>query len=133
MEKEERTPSESEWRIMEVLWESKAPLTSLEVIKRMENADDMTPKMIRVLMNRLSKKGLLGYEVDKKDSRVYHYIPLKTKEECLADKSRQFTDSYFLGNKTNALAALLQSMDLTDEQISELEEILKKSKKHKKR
>lgn len=135
MRKEEQTPSESEWKIMEIFWDSETPLTSSEVIRRMERVDDMTPKMIRVLMNRLCQKGLLGYEVDRHDSRVYHYIPLRTREECLRDKSRKFVDSYFSGNKalaaTNAMAALLQSFALTDEQIEELEEILKKSKAHK--
>lgn len=131
MGRDEQTPSESEWRIMEILWDSKTPLTSSEVIKRMKDIDDMTPKMIRVLMNRLCQKGLLGYEVDGKDSRVYHYMPLRTREECLKDKSRKFVESYFSGNKSNAMAALLQSFALTDEQIEELEEILERSKEHK--
>ena len=128
--KEDHTPSESEWKIMEVLWESREPLTSAEVIQRMKGGSHMTPKMIRVLMNRLSQKDLLGYEVDAHDSRVYHYTPLRSREECLKEKSRRFTDSYFSGNKalavTNAMAALVQSFDLTDEQLEELEEILRK-------
>lgn len=125
-----QTPSESEWKIMEILWDSKVPLTSSEVIEQMKNIDDMTPKMIRVLMNRLSRKGLLGYEVDEKDSRVYHYKPLRTREECLRDKSQKFADSYFSGNRTNAMAALVESFALTDEQITELEEMLEKNKEH---
>ena len=132
MEKDEQMPSESEWKIMEILWDSQVPLTSAEVIQQMQGVDDMTPKMVRVLMNRLSRKGLLGYEVDQHDSRVYHYTPRKSREECLRDKSRKFTDSYFSGNKTNAMVALLQSFALTDEQIEELEEILERSKEQKK-
>lgn len=132
MKKDEQTPSEREWRIMEVLWDSTVPLTSAKVIQRMRGTDDMTPKMIRVLMNRLSQKGLLSYEVDEHDSRVYHYIPLRTREDCLRDKSIHFADSYFSGNKTTAMASLLQSFTFTDEQIQELEEILEKRKEKKK-
>lgn len=132
MGKEEQTPSESEWKIMEILWESGEPLTSAEVIQRMKGDGHMTPKMIRVLMNRLSQKGLLGYEVDSHDSRVYHYTPLRSREECLREKSQRFTESYFSGNKplaaTNAMAALLQSFDLTDEQLEELEEMLREKR-----
>lgn len=131
MEKEEQIPSESEWKIMEILWDSKSPLTSSEVISRMKESSHMTPKMVRVLMNRLSRKGLLDYEVDSSDSRVYHYTPLRTREECLKDKSKKFTDCYFSGNKTNAMAALLQSLSLTDEQIEELERLLEESKEGK--
>ena len=135
--KDERAPSESEWRIMEILWQSETSLTSAEVIRRMKGTDDpMTPKMIRVLMNRLTQKRLLGYEVDPADSRVYHYTPLRTRDECLKEKTKNFTDSYFSGNKTraatNAISTLLQSFDLTDEQIEELEEILRRSREQKK-
>ena len=126
MEKEEITPSE--WLIMEVLWASNTPLTSSEVIKKMQGNVDMSARMVRVLMNRLSQKDILGYTVDEHDSRVYHYYVLKQKEECVKEKSRKFVESYFSGSGTNAMAALLQSFDLTDEQIEELEGILEKSK-----
>ena len=125
---EETMPSESEWLIMEVLWECGTPLTSMEVLNRLKGRSDMTLRMVRVLMSRLSGKGLLGFTVDENDARVYHYHTIKTKEECLSEKSRRFVNSYFAGNRTNAVAALLQGITLTDEQIKELEEILEKSK-----
>lgn len=128
MAKEELTPSESEWQIMEVFWSSETPLTSSEVISRLSEEKSKNPKMIRVLMNRLCQKGILAYTVDPEDARVYHYYPLKTREECSREKSRKFVESYFSGNHTNALAALLQSYTLTEEQIQELEEILEKSR-----
>ncbi|MDE6432695.1 MAG: BlaI/MecI/CopY family transcriptional regulator [Lachnospiraceae bacterium] len=126
MEKEEITPSE--WQIMEVLWASDAPLTSSEVYKRMQGTVDMSQRMVRVLMNRLNSKDILGYTVDEHDSRVYHYYPQKPKDECVKEKSRRFVDNYFSGSGTNAVTALLQSFVLTDEQINELEEILEHSK-----
>ena len=126
---EETMPSESEWLLMEVLWESETPLTSMEVLNRLKGRSNMTLRMVRVLMSRLSQKGLLGFTVDENDARVYHYHTIKTKEECLNEKSRRFVNSYFAGNRTNAVAALLQGITLTDGQIKELEEILEKSKK----
>ncbi len=126
MAKEEITPSE--WQIMEVLWACGEPLTSSEVYKRMQGNVDMSMRMVRVLMNRLNQKDVLGYTVDERDSRVYHYYAQKTREECEKEKSRKFVDSYFSGNGTNAMAALLQSFTLTDEQIKELEDILEKSR-----
>lgn len=126
MAKEEITPSE--WQIMEVLWACGEPLTSSEVYKRMQGNVDMSMRMVRVLMNRLNQKDVLGYTVDEHDSRVYHYYVQKTREKCVKEKSRKFVDSYFSGNGTNAMAALLQRFALTDEQIKELEDILEKSR-----
>ena len=125
----ETTPSQSEWLVMEVLWASDAPsLTAKEVIRKVRERTDMSPRMVRVLLNRLWRKGVLNYTVDEHDLRVYHYSVVKTKEECQREKSRKFVDSYFEGSQKNAMAALLQNAKLTEEQFQELEEILEKCK-----
>lgn len=124
MEKE-TTPSQSEWLIMEVFWANDTPsMTAKEVISKIKDKSDMSPRMVRVLLNRLWQKGVLSYTVDEHDLRVYHYSVQKSKEECQKEKSRKFVDSYFEGSRKNAMAALLQSADLTEEQFRELEEIL---------
>lgn len=127
MEKE-TTPSQSEWLIMEIFWESDTSLTAKEVIKKIEEKTDMSARMVRVLINRLCQKGILSYRVDEHDSRVYHYTVLKSREQCQREKSRKFVDSYFAGREMNAMAALLQSANLTEEQYQELEEILAQCK-----
>lgn len=131
MAKQDLTPSETEWLVMEVLWSSTVPVTSSEIIKRLESVKKMSSKTVRVLINRLYQKGIIDYTIDKKDTRVYHYFAVKSKEKCLQEKSRKFAESYFSGNKTNALAALIQNCDLTEEQIGELEAILEKGSEDK--
>ena len=127
MEKE-TTPSQSEWLVMEVLWAGDASMTAKEVIQKMQDTTSMSPRMVRVLLNRLWQKGMISYTVDEKDARVYHYFAKKSKEECQKEKSRKFVESYFEGSRTNAMAALLQSAKLTKEQFQELEEILEQCK-----
>ena len=90
----------------------------------MQERSDMSPRMVRVLLNRLWQKGILSYTVDEHDARVYHYSVVKSKEECQKEKSRKFVDSYFEGSRKNAMAVLLQNAKLTEEQFRELEEIL---------
>lgn len=126
MLKQKAGPSESEWKIMEVFWACGTPLTSLEVIKRLQKSVSMTPRMVRVLINRLCEKGLLSYTIDMNDKRVYHYSAVKPKEECQKEKSRKFVDSYFEGSRKNAMAALLQNTKLTEKQFRELEDILER-------
>lgn len=133
MAKEELTPSESEWQVMEVLWESGKAMTSSEVISRIKPEISMNPKMVRVLMNRLCQKGILAYQVDEKDSRIYHYYPLKTREECQREKSSRFVESYFAGNQMGAVAALISSRELTEDELEELEYILRQSREDRKR
>lgn len=124
----ETTPSQSEWLIMEIFWTHAASLTAREVIHEIQDRSDMSPRMVRVLINRLCKKGILSYTVDENDSRIYHYSVMKSKEECQKEKSRKFVESYFEGSQKNAMAALLQSAKLTKEQFRELEDILEQYK-----
>ena len=129
MSKEDKIPSDSEWRVMEVLWESGAPLPSSEIIKRLGEHGKMTSRMVRVLLNRLCQKELVDYIVDDKDARVYYYFSRKSRAECRREKSRRFVECYFAGSQTGAIASLLQSSTLTAEQIGELEALLEENKR----
>ena len=131
MPREEMLPSESEWMIMEVLWRCGHDLTSAEITDRLPRSSKMTQRMVRVLINRLCKKGMLTYTVDPDDGRVYHYTAAKGREECRRAKSSAFANSYFEGNRLSAAFALLDKENLSEEQIKELENLIAKAKKNK--
>lgn len=122
------TPSENEWLIMEVLWESGTPLTASGIIEQLKVIKEVSPKTIRALINRLLKKEIIGFSVDSHDSRVYHYFPKKSKDTCLEEKSERFLNSYFKGNPLGMVAALVESNHFSKEQIDELISILEKGK-----
>jgi len=131
MPREEQLPSESEWMIMEVLWRCGHDLTSSEITDRLPRSSKMTQRMVRVLINRLCKKGMLTYTVDPDDSRVYHYKALRGRDECQKAKSSAFANSYFEGNRLSAAFALLDKEQLSEEQINELENIIANARKNK--
>ena len=126
--KEESMPTEREWLIMEAVWDSGEALTSAEILERIDDSENLDARTERVLLHHLCKKGLLGYSVDERDSRVYHYSPLRTREECLREKSANFINTYFRGSSSLAAAALLKNAAFTDEQLRELAEILEQRK-----
>lgn len=126
MSKEDLMPSETEWLIMECVWGREEAVTSAEIIEYVKGVKRMAPKTVRVLINRLCQKGLLSYTIDERDSRVYHYRAVRSKEECLAEKSRHFVNSYFSGNGSGAVAALLQNVELSEKELESLRDILRK-------
>ena len=125
---DELMPTEREWLIMAAVWDSGAALTSAEIFERIDEAENLCARTERVLLHHLCKKGLLGYRVDERDSRVYHYYPLRTREECLREKSADFINTYFRGSSSGAAAALLKTAAFTDEQLAELTAILEERK-----
>lgn len=122
------TPSENEWIIMEVLWEKNSPMTASEIIQHLKGIKDVSPKTIRVLINRLLKKGIIDYKVDPNDARVYHYFPVRSRQVCLEEKSEHFVNSYFKGNSLGMVAALVEQSHFSQEQMDELIEIINNGK-----
>jgi BlaI family penicillinase repressor len=124
----ETTPSENEWLIMEVIWGAERPLTAVEIIERLDGRLDVTAKTIRVMINRLLSKGVIDYQVDKKDSRVYHYYAVQSKEDCLSKKKARFVQHYFGGDEVLAVASFLETTELTQDQLAELERLVQNLK-----
>ena len=115
----ETTPSETEWLVMEVIWASEGGITASEIIQDLEGSLKVSARTIRVLINRLLAKGVIRHQVDEKDSRVYHYYVVKSKEECLAEKQELFVRNFFGGNSTLAVASFIENSHLSDAQFSD--------------
>ncbi|MDE7311368.1 MAG: BlaI/MecI/CopY family transcriptional regulator [Eubacterium sp.] len=124
----ETTPSETEWLVMEVIWNSEGDITASQIIQTLKGRLKASARTIRVLINRLLAKGIIRYEVDTKDARIYHYYVVKSKEECLAEKQDRFVRNYFGGNSTLAVASFIEKSRLSDEQFLELEQLVEKMK-----
>ncbi len=124
MKQEHLIPSESEWQIMEIVWQEGDGITSAEILKKLKGHTDMTERTIRVLLSRLCGKGLLNSIPDEKDSRVLHYSAVRGREVCLTEKSRDFVKHYFGGDSVNAIASFIGAGKLNEEEIRMLEELL---------
>lgn len=127
----ETTPSENEWFIMDVIWKNNRSMTASEVIESLKGVKDVSQKTIRVMMNRLVSKDVLGYTVDEHDARVYHYYAKKTREECLSSKRERFIKNFFGGDTALAIANFLTTSDISQEQLEELESMVEALKEKK--
>lgn len=124
----EITPSENEWLIMEIVWASKEKITAAQIIEQLKGKLDVSDKTVRVMINRLVAKGVLGFEVDPNDARIYHYFSLRQKDECLGMKSRRFIDSFFGGDTGLAIASFIKNGNITEEELDEIRKIIDRIK-----
>ena len=113
--------SEAEWAIMKICW-SQSPLTSQEVIRLLSSGDAWHPKTVKTLLNRLVKKGALGFE---KVGRAYLYEPLVAESDCVTAQSKSFLDRVFGGSLMPLLAHFVESRKLSPKEMGELRELLK--------
>jgi BlaI family transcriptional regulator, penicillinase repressor len=116
--------SEAEWEVMKFVW-AHAPATTNDVVDALTRTTDWKPKTVMSLLNRLVKKGALGFE---KKSRVYEYRPLVAQEECARAEGRSFIHRVYNGQLKPMLVGFLSQARLSPEDIKELKRILDERK-----
>lgn len=125
MEKNIPSISESEWEIMNVLWD-KAPQTANDIIFSLQESTDWKPKTIRTLLDRLVQKDVVGVN---KNLRVYTFCPLYTQEECQRVETESFIKRIYGGTLKSMLVQFIQEDTLSEDDINELRSILDKKPK----
>ena len=116
--------SQAEWQVMKVFW-TKSVTTANEVIDALSDDADWKPATIKSLINRLVKKGALGF---KQEGKVYVYFPQISEDECLQAESKSFLQRLYGGALKPLLVNFLKHEDLTQEDIEELKQILNERK-----
>lgn len=125
MEKNIPSISESEWEIMNVLWD-KAPQTANDIILSLQESTAWKPKTIRTLLDRLVQKDVVSVN---KDQRVYTFYPLYSQEECQRAETKSFINRIYGGTMKSMLVQFIHEDNLSDDDINELRSILNKNPK----
>ena len=109
---------------MEVLWRD-SPLAASDVFERLSDSKDWNIRTVKTLLARLVTKNALSTT---QDGRRYLYAPLIDRETYVAGATRRFTDRLFGGRAAPLVAHLAEDKGLTDQDIAELEALLKELK-----
>lgn len=112
--------SDSEWKIMNLLWE-KAPLTIMQMAREFEEKEGWSKSMVITYLNRLEKKGAVWFDQGQK---ARYYYPAIDQQETHADAARGFLDRVFQGNLGLMVSTLVQRDALSEDDLLELERIL---------
>lgn len=114
--------SDAELEILRVLWET-SPLSAQDLIERLEAEQPVSthPKTVRTLINRLLKKGALGFH---EKNRKYYYYPTLDRDSFYAHKAERFVDKFFGGELSPLLSFFSQRKKLNDKDRAELKRLL---------
>lgn len=115
--------SESEWAIMERLWE-KFPLTAAELTEMELDGKKLPDATVRTLLRRLVAKKAVGFTVDEQNANLYHYHPLICEQDCIRKENKHFLELYYRNNTSKLFAAFIDDADLTNEEIERLKKML---------
>jgi BlaI family penicillinase repressor len=117
--------SDSEWRVMQVLWQ-KGPQTASEVVDALSGQVKWNPRTVKTLISRLVKKRAVKV-ID--GNYRYRYSAAVTESACVRSETKSFVQRVFQGAKKPALAAFLEDTELSPEEIDDLQALLDQKRK----
>jgi BlaI family penicillinase repressor len=109
---------------MDVLW-AKSPQTAGEVVDALSATRDWHPKTVNTFLARLVAKGAVRAT---KDGNVNQYAARISRQQCVAREGKGFLDRVFRGAAGPMLLHFCAQAELTADEITELEQLLKKKK-----
>ncbi|EKO1913159.1 MULTISPECIES: BlaI/MecI/CopY family transcriptional regulator [Clostridium] len=119
--------SAAEWEVMKLLWKE-SPLTSEKIINSLTEKMDWSTQTVKTFITRLLKKEAIGFE---KIGRAYNYYPLISEDECIKAENKSFLQKVYDGAVGMLFTRFLEEETLSEEEIEELEQILKDKKEGK--
>lgn len=120
MELPEKKLSDAELDIMLAIWQSPPPVlrSDLEEQLKSHNWADTTTL---TLLSKLVEKGYLSLE---RQGRRNLYTPLVSERDYRSWASRSFLGKMYQSSISRMVASLVESRDLTDRDLAELEEFI---------
>ncbi|MDD3214301.1 MAG: BlaI/MecI/CopY family transcriptional regulator [Eubacteriales bacterium] len=114
--------TEAEWKIMEVLWDHH-PRTMGDITKTLEPATGWTRHTVITLLKRMHDKGSVAVD---ESGPVKLYSPMISREEASASQTRKLLDRVFNGNASLLINHLVDSGEMTVDEIQSLLTLLQK-------
>ena len=113
--------SDAEHAVMEALWE-KSPLTAADVCDAVCEPRGWSMPTVKTLLGRLVAKGAVE---TRPDGRRFLYTPLIARAEYVGSESKRLVARLFGGRAAPLFAHLAESEALTEQDLAEIEALLK--------
>lgn len=116
--KEESKISESEWQLMEILWDN-GGLTQPQIMQLLENR--WNKNTVHTFLTRLCAKGFL--EVDREKS-PHVYRTVIARKDCERQERQSFLERVYRGSVSRMVASFVKDADLDEEEVEALKRML---------
>ena len=118
----QQTVTQSEWQIMELLWE--CPKTLMELVAQLAESVGWSKSTVTTMVRRMEEKGLIIFEVH---GRTKLFMPGVSREAVVAKETESLLRRAYSGSIGLLISAMAQRKNLTKSDIDELYAILKEA------
>ena len=123
--KEEVKVTNSEWYVMNCLWEQN-PLSLMQLVPLLKESAGWSKSTSATMVRRMTEKKLICYE---ENGKTKYFFPKVDKQDVVVQETRDFLQRIYDGSVGMMMSALVRQDDLSAEDIQELQEILKAAEK----
>ena len=118
----QQTVTQSEWHIMELLWES--PRTLMELVTILAQQQQWAKSTVTTMVRRMDTKGLITFQTR---GRTKIFTPAVSREEVALRETNSLLDKAYQGSIGLMISAMVHRNALTQEDIDELYAILQEA------
>ncbi len=124
MSRESMILQQSEWYIMEKLWEE-SPRTIVQLYHSLEVEPGWSKSTVNTLLGRMVEKGIIYYE---EGAKARQYYPGVQREDVALAETESLLKRVYRGSVSMMMSTLVKKHGLTEEEMKELYEILEKAR-----
>src|SRR5881628_2339237 len=129
MPKSNITLTEAEWAVIKAVWDAE-PCTAPDIQAALEKETAWTYSTVRTLMDRMVAKGVLKAV---KAGKMTMYSSVATREQAQRGELLYSLKHAFNGALSPMVQCLLDTGELSEDELAELETLIKKRKRKAKR
>lgn len=111
---------QSEWIIMEKLWEQQ-PSTIMQLFHSLEEEPGWSKSTVNTLLGRMVDKGIVCYE---DGGKARQYYPKIKREEAALAETENLLSRVYKGSVSMMMSTLVKKRNFTKKEIQELYDIL---------
>ena len=119
--KNEINISESEWTVMEYLWNN--PMVTITEIRKALSSTGWSDSTIKTLVRRLVSKNAVAIN---DEAATFRYYPLISQQECRLKETKSFINRVYDGSVSMLVTNLVADSNLTDKETEELLALIEK-------
>lgn len=117
--------TEAEWKIIRVLWDAN-PRTLMEVTRALEAETGWTKHTVLTLLKRMLAKGTVRLDVR---GGAKAYVPAVEKDKVAGEQARTLLSRLFSGRAALLVNTLVEQGEVSQGEIEEMLDILRKASK----
>ncbi len=125
MSTQKQTITDAEYEVMRLLWDADGSMTVSGVCERLSGRE-WTPSTVSTLLQRLSKKGIIGFT---KHGKTNCYYPIMKRSEYSINETKSFLSKLYGGSVKRMVASLYENEEISEDEVDELKKMFLESDK----